>query len=178
MTVREVRTRFDELLVRFQDKTVLDFKVDYSPLLWAIVYKASNLEDVTQVEDLVLGSLCGVHTYCGTDPCMPSYPADFSVEEQLRWDIVTADDKPFLLSEFLTQRVGTCATYTLVAAIALRSTRDCGPLKICVTNRTNLVVPNHVWLTMDDGRIIDLLRRSQGDKPLPTLKYDREINLK
>jgi len=177
MTVREVRTRFDELLIRFQDKTVLDFTVDYCPLLWAIVYKASTLVAVEQVEDLVLGSLCGAHTYCGDDPCMPTYPDDFNVEEQLRWDVVNSEDKPFLLSEFLTQRIGTCATYTLVTAIALRSTRECGSLTICITNRTNLIKPNHIWLRMADGYIVDLLCRSQGEKPLLSLKPDREITL-
>ena len=178
MTVRETRTRFDQLLARFQGKSVLDFTVDYCPLLWAITYKASNLDAIDQVEDLILGSLCGVHTYCGDDPYTPAYPDEFNVEEQLRWDVVIGEDKPFLLSEFLTQRIGTCVTYTLVTAIALRSTRDCGPLTICTTNRTNLVNPNHVWLKMDDGRVIDLLSRSQGKKPSLTLMHDREISLK
>jgi len=178
MNVKEVRTRFDDLLVRFQDKSILDFKVDYCPLLWAISYKASNLETIDQIEDLVLGSLCGAHTYCGNDPCMPYYPDDFNVEEQLRWDVVSGVDKPYLLSDFLTQRIGTCATYTLVMAIALRSTRDCGMLTICIANRTNLFTPNHVWLKMNDGRVIDLLSRSQGKQPLLNLKGDREITLK
>ena len=178
MTIRETRTRFDELLSRLNDKTVLDFKVDYCPLLWAITYKAIGLETIGQVEDLILGSLVGVHTFCGQDPCMPFYPDDYNVEETLRWEIANGEDKPFLMSEFLTQRIGTCATYTLVAAIALRSTRDCGKMTICVTNRTNLVKPSHAWLWIEDGRIIDLLSRSQGQKPLTDLKPDRVIGLK
>lgn len=178
MTVCETRTRFDELLGRFNNKSVLDFKVDYCPLLWAITYLAIWLETVEQVEDMILGSLVGVHTFCGKDPCMPSYPDHYNIEETLRWEVANSKDKPFTLSEFLTQRIGTCATYTLVAAIALRSTRDCGKLTICVTNRTNLVKPSHAWLRMEDGRIIDLLSRSQGQKPIPELKPDREIGLK
>ena len=51
-------------------------------------------------------------------------------------------------------------------------------MTICVTNRTNLVKPGHAWLLIEDGRIIDLLSRSQGQKPLTDLKFDREIGLK
>ena len=178
MDVKEVRTRFDELLSRFNGKTVMDFKVDYCPLLWAITYKASELETIEPLEDLILGSLVGVHTFRGNDPCMPFYPDDYNIEETLRWEVANGEDKPFSLSEFLTHRVGTCATYAFVAAIALHSTRDCGKVTICVTNRTNLVKPSHAWLRMEDGRIIDLLSRSQGQKPLTDLKPDREIDLK
>ena len=178
MTVREARNRYDAMLARFQGKDILDFNVDDSQLLWAITFTASRLDSIGQVEDLILGTLCGAQTFSSNDPSLPTYPDAYGVEEQLRWDVVSSEDRPFLLSEFLTQRIGTCATYTLVAAIVLRSTRDCGPLTICITNRTNLVRPNHVWLKMEDGRVIDLLSRSQGKASLPGLRPDREISLK
>ena len=176
MTVREIRMRFDELLVRLGKKPILGFKVDHSTLLWAITYKASGME-IEQVEDMILGSLIGSHTFCSLDPCMPSYPEEYSADEILRWETIGNRDEDPVLSEFLAQRIGTYATYTLVAAIALYSTRDCGKVAICFTSRTNLVKPNHAWLRMEDGRVIDLYSRSLGEKTLPDLKHDREIVL-
>ena len=176
MTVRETRTRFDELLARFIGKSVLDFNVDSCPLLWAITYKAIELETIEQVEDLVLGSLVGFDTFCGNDPCMASYPNGYTIEEILRWELANGEDKPYLLSEFLNLRIGTPTTYALVAAIALRSTRE-SSITICYTSPTNLVKPNHTWLRLDD-RTIDLASRSKGKRLPSTLKPDREIGLK
>lgn len=151
-----LKREYYDLLSQFGSEPFLGIIIDDSPHLWGLVCLASQLHDVEQVGDMVLGTLASNWTFNAEGPELPTFPDGYGNEEVQRWELAFGK-APYRLSNLLANRIGTCATYSIVLAIYLRLTKKAETVRL-------FWKPPHVWVQTEnpDFGVIDLAERSHG----------------
>ena len=174
-TVRAVRTRYDESLQKMRGKSLLGFYVENHPLLWNVAALAMHRNaTVAGVGDLVLGTLSAPHAlrvnttqFMG----MAQYPDEYNPDEYNLWatcaNTPTAGD-PQPLTDYLDLRIGTAATYALVAAFVMRCVGTFGAVQLCsieddLDADAGARKITHAWVrVVDTDEVLDLFSRATG----------------
>lgn len=152
------------------DSGLFGIILDDSAMLRDLVRLASEIKEIDQIADLVLGNLSGIWTFnhkgleCGQD-----FPESIGLSERTHWDMITIEVLPPRLSSLLRERIGNCATYSLTLAICLHSV-GYENVAVCWGKMPHATEPGgwagHLCVKVGD-RLLDLTQRSHGAVECP-----------
>lgn len=130
-----------------------------SPAFMSLLRQSCGLESLRQVENLLLGSLCGLWNYA-LDPQVEDYPESFGQFEAAMWYRYVGAQRAHTIAEMLAERIGNCLTWSFLTGIIIVASGhvEC-TVRICFGE-------GHVWVEVGDtpGRIqrIDLANQAHG----------------